>query len=75
MPSMFDNDTLQAADDLSCAQCLREYSLFNRRSECKFCGENVCGNCFTQLAEVPPSKELSKVCDCCWGILTGMVSL
>jgi hypothetical protein len=55
-----------------CSQCFREYSLFNRRVECKSCGELVCGNCMNHVAEIEHSGK-AKVCDCCFGILSGMV--
>lgn len=57
----------------TCLQCLKLYSLFNRKTECEHCLEPYCSSCVSQTVESSKSKRI-KVCDCCYGILVGSVS-
>ena len=50
-------------DDSTCAQCLKKYSLFNRKYECGYCGESYCGECVSESGELN-GKKIS-VCRCC----------
>jgi SH3 domain-containing YSC84-like protein 1 len=45
-------------DDLQpfCAQCVEEFSPFNRRHHCRYCGKIFCGRCSSQRCLIPPSS-------------------
>lgn len=61
--SIRDGKFLPPLDDSTCLQCLKKYTLFNRRNECGHCMESYCGECVSETVE-SNSKKIN-VCTCC----------
>lgn len=64
-----------------CKLCIREFGTFQRRKyECPYCDQCVCNECSSKKAELVdfdgvPAGHSTKVCDACYGILTGKLKL
>jgi hypothetical protein len=71
-----------------CRLCLRNYSLFRRRVECRVCGQERCNACYQHRVVIdatannnikvesvssPTNTRAKRVCDSCYGFLTGLI--
>eukprot|EP00462_Mataza_sp_D1_P028081 CAMPEP_0175174016 /NCGR_PEP_ID=MMETSP0087-20121206/32389_1 /TAXON_ID=136419 /ORGANISM="Unknown Unknown, Strain D1" /LENGTH=1217 /DNA_ID=CAMNT_0016465421 /DNA_START=129 /DNA_END=3782 /DNA_ORIENTATION=+ len=58
-----------------CKLCVRSFSVFRRKTECKCCEQKFCSDCTNHKHPVPleTDKRPKKVCDSCYGGLTKMV--
>lgn len=68
----------------ACRLCTREYALLRRKNVCSWCALTVCSNCSTRRIQLPadvtggnstrsPTKP-QRVCDACFGLLSGSVN-
>lgn len=56
---------------MSCYNCAKDFSLFNREKACKNCGFGFCGKCLPHRAAVLPTGAEEAVCRACFRILKG----
>ena len=50
-----------------CMRCNVEFTMFNRRHHCRFCGDCICSKCFQKKIVIPgQSEEPQGVCEKCF---------
>ncbi len=56
---------------MSCYNCAKGFSLFNREKACKNCGFGFCAKCVAHKAVLPATGATEQVCRACFKILSG----
>ncbi len=56
---------------MSCYNCAKDFSLFNREKACKNCGFGFCSRCLGHKAVIPSTGAEESVCKACYRIISG----